>query len=114
MSERCGECGQFKAANGVDEIQRLLRTHDDDGYGGYNWSFWERYSTNPDKEYLVPGLGTIEFLERNYADEGDIFMVWRIGEDYYKLSGWYSSYSDSTWDTFKKVERKERSAYVYE
>lgn len=113
MSERCSACGQYTLANDKDSIYRALREHDDNG-SGYMFSFWERYTTDVDKEYLVRGIGTVKFLERNYQDEGNIFMVWEVHGEYYKLSGWYSSYSDSTWDTFEKVERKERSAYVYE
>jgi hypothetical protein len=113
MSDKCPTCGQLTVGSSLSDIERALRTYDDNGTG-YMWAFWERYSTTTDSEYFVPGLGTVKFLERNYQNESNIYMVWEVRGDYYKVSGWYSSYSDSTWDTFSKVERKTRSAYVYE
>lgn len=114
MSEKCPTCGQFTIVTDLDGIKERLKNYDDDHGSGYAWGFWERSSTIAGAEYIIPGIGLVTLVERNYDIDSHIFIVWQIGGDYYKLSGYYSSYSDSQWTGFKKVERKVRSAYVYE
>lgn len=106
----CSECGSVKVPPNLIEIANAVRE-----YSGYAWSFWESsYRCTIGEAYLVPKVGKVTLIDRNFDNDSNYFMVWEIGGEYYKVTGSYSSYNDTYWDGFKKVDRQEKTVYVYE
>lgn len=106
----CPCCGQANVPLNVIELANAVRQ-----YSPYGWGFWESsYRSEIGKEYFIPRVGKVVLIERNFDNDSQYFMVWEIGGEYYKVTGQYDSYSDTYWDGFRKVEKKEKVVHVYE
>lgn len=106
----CEACGSVKVPLNLIEIANAVRE-----YGGYAWSFWEStYRASIGQAYTVPRVGGVTLIERSFDHDDDYFMIFEIDGEYYKVTGYYSSYNDTSWDGFKKVEKKEKVINVYE
>ncbi len=69
-----------------------------------------------DKEEGVelPGLGTAYFVAYEHINE-DLKLIFRLGEQLFLMSGYYSSFDADEWDQdIFEVEAKEKTIVVYE
>jgi hypothetical protein len=66
-----------------------------------------------DKPVLVEKMAS-KAGEYDYGDS-DIFVVIKVGEQFFKQSGWYYSHSGSNWnDGLTEVRATEKTVTVYE
>lgn len=108
----------------LDEIASAIREFsnaDEDSWEGDAVGFAN--SINPDysrqREVELPGVGTAVYVDGDGGYEGgpeDISLVFRIGEDLYRIRGNYDSYDADRWyaNTVKAVVPVEKTIIVYE
>jgi hypothetical protein len=57
---------------------------------------------NAHPEVELPGIGVAVHQDGKFGEEGggeDVWVVFQIGEDMYRMTGYYNSYDGSEWDT---------------
>lgn len=62
--------------------------------------YLDSYGDNPNDTIDLEGFGTIEFVD-HFGGEGqgdDYWTVFRIGDRYFRMDGWYSSYEGHEYD----------------
>ena len=106
----------------VEQVVELLEESD---LGNNHWEGawqagiaeleWEyRY---PDHKIEVPGLGPVAFVDGYTGAEGggeDVWMVFKVGDQYFRTTGYYLSYDGTTWDgATEEVEPFEKTVIDY-
>lgn len=93
-----------------------------EGWGGETytdsgWHQWEdELSLNEVVE--VADLGSVQVVDRQPGREGggeNIYIVFKVGERFFKKTGYYASYDGSNWDgSFTEVTPQDRVVTFYE
>lgn len=63
----------------------------------------EPYYRAPRPEVELPDIGTAVYQDGKFGEEGggeDVWVVFQIGEDMYRMTGYYNSYDGSEWNTY--------------
>jgi hypothetical protein len=58
---------------------------------------------NAHPEIELPGIGVAVYQAGKFGEEGggeDVWVVFQIGEDMYRMNGYYNSYDGSEWETY--------------
>jgi len=61
---------------------------------------WRSENVNPEVE--LDGIGTAVYQDGKYGEEGggeDVWVVFQLGENMYRITGYYNSYDGSEWST---------------
>jgi len=71
------------------------------------------------QEVELPGIGTAVYVDAKSGAEGggeDIWVVFKIGERFFRLNGYYASYDGSNWGEsgLDEVTPKEKVVTVFE
>lgn len=84
-------------------------------------SVWDAFTYDADfKSFELPGLGVMENVESGTEltrfDEKSLFVVVKIGDQFFKMEGWSDSWSGETgWDgPFYEVVQKQVVTTVWE
>lgn len=78
----------------VAELEAAVEGYD----GGYYDGPWQDLYPNSSVEV---GLYTLEYVEKEGGYEGggeELWVVFKVGDQYFRKSGYYASYDGSTWD----------------
>lgn len=98
-----------------DLSEAMLQYSEDQGWRG--WNYFAEY-LDDQSEVEVGGFGTVVGVEVENGHEGhgeEIWMVFRLGDRYFRIDGAYYSFDGSNWDgKLKEVSRKKKKIYVYE
>jgi len=100
--------------NEFDDEQRVSQEYWEGTYEelkNYGWS------SSGKNAIEVPGLGELEYVDE-YGGEGkgdDYWVVFKIGEQYFRVDGWYASYDGGELDGEPyEVSPKEQTITTYE
>lgn len=108
----------------LDEIADAIRevsNANEDSWNGDAAGFVN--SIDPDysrqREVELPGVGTAVYVDSEGGYEGgpeEISLVFRVGEDLYRIKGTYDSYDTDQWyaGTVQAVVPVEKTIIVYE
>lgn len=67
-----------------------------------------------DRKVELPGVGTAEYVNYEHINE-DLILIFKIGEQFFKITGFYSSYDEDEWENaVTEVVPKEKIITVYE
>jgi hypothetical protein len=67
-----------------------------------------------DKTVELPEVGTASYVDYEHINE-DLTLIFKIGEQFFKITGFYSSYDADEWETeVTEVVPKEKTITVYE
>lgn len=103
MSENCSLCGQKVSP---ESFNTLLVRHQ-------GWWEWQYESLNTPVT-LDSGLVVTKVHEFSEHYDGDAFMVFQIGERYFRKDGYESSFGGSHWNgEFREVSPKLKTVYDY-
>lgn len=62
----------------------------------------------------LPGIGLATCVDYEHINE-DLKLVFKVGDQLFRIEGWYSSYDADQWDTqVVEVEAREKTITVYE
>jgi hypothetical protein len=107
--------------NEIADAIRAVSNANEDSWNGDAAGFVN--SIDPDysrqREIELPGVGTAVYVDGEGGYEGgpeDISLVFRVGEDLYRIKGSYDSYDADRWyaNTLRAVVPVEKTIIVYE
>lgn len=73
---------------------------EDEGWGNFYETVKAGHWGDEKQEFEVPGLPTIRYID-SYGGEGqgdDYWVVFKCGEQYFRVDGWYASYDGGELD----------------
>lgn len=97
----------------VEQVVDVLEAADT-GYSNWQWGV-------ADLEYygrtLDTAIGEVSFVDGYTGSEGggeDVWMVFKVGDQYFRTTGYYASYDGTTWDGgTEEVEPFEKTVIDY-
>lgn len=114
MSDTCETCGQVVSkAETLPEIYAALKKH-------YFPDRWEDIELSGPADVANLGEVSVVGVSDNINDDPgylglDIFVVFQVGQEFYRLNGEMSSYAGRSWEGhLTPVSKKEKKVIVYE
>ena len=110
----------------AEDLDRAIDAADNDEvvglrhYGGidnevYLEDLWREFDSY--KWVEIPGFGRLEVVEYDGGGEGHgeyIYLVFKIGDRYFRKTGYYASFDGSNWDgSLEEVEPFEKTVTDY-
>lgn len=98
----------------ADELSELIEENYVNPHN-YEWPVWEQLYSNEEVE--VKNMADIEWVDSGGAegDGAEMWVVFKIGKQLFRKTGYYSSWGESSWDgDLEEVEAIEVQRTEYE